>query len=126
MSAITDSKPITLFQAVQVLMTKSGPAELGIWMGETEEDAGSIVHHGLGRHIRNAWGLWDESSDLAKHMSACGFHHGDDRSSAILTCLHRELNKKPWRLEELVEKFKTYWRKHLNPGDFEKMYGSES
>ena len=43
------------------------------------------IHHSLGRHIRNAWGLWTDSP-LAQHLkSEHGVEHPDDMSGHILT-----------------------------------------
>lgn len=53
---------------------------------KTTEDVHHILigaHHGLGRHLRNTWGLWTDS-DLAKDMRKRGIDHPDDMSHAIM------------------------------------------
>lgn len=50
------------------------------------EDPGKAVvrmHHSLGRHIRNEWGLW-QGSALAQFMRARGTSHPDDMSHEII------------------------------------------
>lgn len=42
------------------------------------------VHHSLGRWIRNAWGLWENNSELKNNMVKLGFIHPDDISNFII------------------------------------------
>lgn len=47
-------------------------------------DACIDLHHSLGRHLRNEWGLWQES-DLYHHLKVQhGIDHPDDMSHFIL------------------------------------------
>ena len=42
------------------------------------------LHHSLGRHLRNEWGLWDDS-ELFQHIKAkYRLDHPDDMSHLIL------------------------------------------
>lgn len=66
-------------------------AVLDVLLGDEREallrEEGTVVrvHHGLGRHIRNEWGLWS-GSVLAKHLrEKHGLDHPDDMSHFILT-----------------------------------------
>ena len=50
---------------------------------EDPERAVLALHHSLGRHLRNTWGLWQDSA-LTKFMRAKGIEHADDMSHEIL------------------------------------------
>ena len=43
-----------------------------------------LVHHSLGRWIRNNWGLWEDKSELKLNMIKLGFIHPDDMSNYII------------------------------------------
>ena len=73
-----------------------------------------MMHHGLGRWIRNNWGLWEKESPLYQHMLALGFCHPDDMSQAIIVEYWCRLNNQPSQLQndikiskEWAEKSKT-------------------
>lgn len=68
-------------------------------------------HHGLGRWIRNNWGLWDTKSDLYKHLNKLGLKHPDDMSSTILKTFWRHKHGEPLNVEKEVEYYKAYWEK---------------
>jgi hypothetical protein len=74
------------------------------------EDGLAKYHIGLGRWIRNNWGLWS-GSRLSKYFNKLGIHHPDDMSSIILESYWRNLNGKPLHLEEQVKYYKKYWDK---------------
>ena len=42
-----------------------------------------VVHHKLGRYIRNNWGLWKES-ELKQNIQKLGYEHPDDMSNYII------------------------------------------
>ena len=67
-------------------------------------------HHGLGRYLRNKWGLWGESR-FAKWFNIQGIKHADDMSSIILNSFWRYLNSKPVKLDEQVKFYQDYWEK---------------
>lgn len=48
------------------------------------ENGALLVHHTLGRWIRNNWGLWDEHSELKLNMAKLGNIHPDDMSNFII------------------------------------------
>jgi hypothetical protein len=51
---------------------------------EDPDKAAISLHHSLGRHLRNTWGLWGDSP-LKKHIrERFGFIHPDDMSGFIL------------------------------------------
>jgi len=52
---------------------------------EDPHKAAVSLHHSLGRHIRNEWGLWGDGSELKRHIrQKHGFIHPDDMSGLIL------------------------------------------
>lgn len=62
-----------------------------------EDIATSRLHYGLGRWIRNNWGLWG-SGKLKNELIDSGFVHPDDMSSILLKAYHRKLNDEPLNL----------------------------
>lgn len=65
-------------------------------------------HFGLGRGIRNSWGLWG-GSPLSKHMQELGFTHADDMSGVILETFWSKRHGKPYRLKERAAYYAAYW-----------------
>jgi len=52
---------------------------------EDPESAAVSLHHSLGRHLRNKWGLWGEGSPLKRCLREDhGITHPDDMSGFIL------------------------------------------
>lgn len=54
---------------------------------ETAEEVEKLIisaHHGLGRHLRNTWGLWSDNDELKGELRAVGISHPDDMSHFIL------------------------------------------
>ncbi len=84
---------------------------------------GSVAFHsGLGRQIRNAWGLWS-GSPLKLHFKAVwGIGHADDMSSMILDGLEHRINGTVFDAAASAEKFKRYWlRQFINPLNMERI-----
>ena len=75
-----------------------------------EDIATSRLHHGVGRWIRNNWGLWG-SGQLKTELIDSGFVHPDDMSSVLLKAYHRKLNGKPLNLKEDAKAYQAYWNK---------------
>ena len=73
-------------------------------------------HMGLGRWMRNNWGLWD-GSRLAKYFNGLGIYHPDDMSGIILDTFWCHLNLKPLRLEERITYCQAYWKEYEEPKD---------
>ncbi len=86
------------------------PEDLEIVKNRTESNIGTM-HHGLGRWLRNNWGLWAESS-LAKWFNEKGIHHADDMSGIILTSFWRDINSEPIELEEQIKFYQDFWDKN--------------
>lgn len=79
----------------------------------TEDAFVAATHHGLGKNLRNLWGLW-ETSELVQYFHAMGIHHPDDMSGIILRSYHRRLMDKPLDLERQVQFYKDFWGKVKN------------
>lgn len=54
------------------------------------------LHHTLGRHLRNEWGLWQDSP-LARYFKQQGIEHPDDMSHAILMYYSRSWIPTRWQ-----------------------------
>ncbi len=67
-------------------------------------------HHGLGRFIRNEWGLW-RGGPLKTHLSDLGFIHPDDMSQTIIEAYRAHLRKESFDLESKIKEYKAYWDK---------------
>lgn len=68
------------------------------------------LHFGLGRQIRNEWGMWNPDSDLYKWFAAKGIFHADDMSGIIFTSFERRLRNEPIDLDGQIEFYKNYWK----------------
>ena len=54
---------------------------------ETAEEVRKLIgaaHHGLGQHLRNEWGLWQDSELAQDLKNNHGIDHPDDMSGFIL------------------------------------------
>ena len=104
--------PNNLDECFEVLKSVGGPDDeegLQKFRKMDEDEAVAVVHHGMGRWVRNNWGLWEKEGALYKQMVELGLHHADDMSGLILTSLHRHLNGKPLEIEAQVKYYKDYW-----------------
>ncbi len=75
-----------------------------------EECVSAKLHHTLGRHLRNEWGLWS-GSKLQKWFKSKGVWHADDMSGIIITSYWRQHHGLPLRLPEQIKKYQDYWAK---------------
>jgi len=66
---------------------------------ENADDAAVHLHHSLGRHLRNEWGLWTDSP-IAQYLKALGVDHPDDMSHHILVAYCRENVRSRFEREE--------------------------
>jgi hypothetical protein len=101
--------PTTIDEAVQALMDKLSLEDKAA-ITRMSEDETSDLHHGLGRWIRNNWGLW-QGGPLKDHMMSLGFTHPDDMSGSIIREFWARLNKLPSKIAEDVEYYKEFWAK---------------
>lgn len=47
------------------------------------------LHHSLGRHLRNEFGLWTKDTPLYEECKSLGLEHADDMSHRIILELHK-------------------------------------
>lgn len=88
------------------------------WFKASQEDeAVSGFHSGLGRILRNEWGLWSKDSELYTVLNDMGLWHADDMYGLIMTSYYRKLHGKELNLKEQIQQFINYWK------DYEKMNG---
>ncbi|MEQ9229543.1 MAG: DUF6794 domain-containing protein [Cyclobacteriaceae bacterium] len=66
-----------------------------------EQEFATAQHFGLGMHIRNYWGLWQQK-ELYFFFDSLGIPHPDEMSGIILTAYHRHLTGRDINLNELV------------------------
>lgn len=82
--------------------------------GMPEDEFSAVIHHGLGRWIRNNWGLWTDSRLFDYFKDKYGITHADDMSGIIFASFHRHLNGKDLDIEGQVEIYKKHWEKMEN------------
>lgn len=101
--------PTTIDEAIVALMEKLSIEDQVAITHMTEDEVGGM-HHGLGRWIRNNWGLW-QGGPLLDHMKSLGFIHADDMSSSILREFWARMNHLPSKMAEEIESYKEFWKK---------------
>ena len=104
--------PVDLDDALRILYDQL-ESELEAIYKLSEDQFLGQAHHGLGRFLRNEWGLWG-GSDIQKWFKERGIHHADDMSSIILTSFHRKLFNKDIDLDGQIKHYIKYWNIH-NP-----------
>lgn len=98
--------PKTLWEALEYIMEDLSPVSLNIIRHSDTE----ILHHNIGRDMRNEWGLWS-GGELAKWFNAeLGIYHPDDMSGIILESLKRTVRQEDLKLDEQVKFYKDYWK----------------
>ncbi len=105
-------KPNTLeetYTALGIVMTNDDEYEK---FKKCSKDDLSDYHHGLGRWIRNIFGLWAKDP-LYDEMVRLGFTHPDDMSSIIIESFHAKINNYDYSLEKEAEYYVEYWAKAL-------------
>lgn len=71
----------------------------------------TTIHDNIGRSIRNAWGLWEEESQLRNYFKEnYGIDHADDISGVISMCTWQELNNKEMTPKIFADSCIEYWR----------------
>ena len=104
------SPPDTLEEAIQrVTALIKADADESLWQ-ETEESFLSTLHHALGQHIRNYWGLWSQDSGLYKELSGrFMLSHADDLSGLVLTAVYRRYHDLSLNLEKEAARYHKHW-----------------
>ncbi|MEX0997708.1 MAG: DUF6794 domain-containing protein [Flavobacteriaceae bacterium] len=74
----------------------------------SEDEFLTKSHFGLGKNLRNYWGLW-AGSRFAVYFNNLGISHPDDMSGIILTSYHRVLNNQEINLNQQIIKIQKYW-----------------
>lgn len=91
-----------------------------------EEAAAKKIFFSLGRWMTHNWGLY-EGSRLSKYMQDMGVHHPDDMVRFFIIAYHRNLNRKPLEIKELLqqiqEKEKLEKQKRIESGTI--IYGEK-
>jgi len=101
--------PETLEECFTALSQLLNEGEVDRLMMSKEDDL-VMYHHGLGRFIRNEWGLWSDGP-LNDHFKSLGFIHPDDMSSTIIEAYRAHLRKESFDINAKIEFYKKYWEK---------------
>ena len=98
--------PETLYECF-IVLDDMEISDINEWLKYKEDKALGISHNGIGRWIRNNWGLWSDCK-LKKWFENNEVKHPDDMSSIILTAYHRIKNNKELKLESLFDYYIEY------------------
>lgn len=85
-----------------------------------KENGSAQFHHGLGRHLRNEWKLWQKNTILNKWFwDTHKIWHADDISSIILDYLAEILNGRYLNVDEEVKRYHNHWLEvsKIKPGE---------
>lgn len=104
------SPPRTLEESLAYLDEILNPFQKRYLMCLDERDLASETHLGLGRWIRNSWGLSDEGSQLAADLHSRGVIHVDDMTSIIIFAYHRQLTGEGESIDDVIARRQEYWR----------------
>ncbi len=107
-----DSVPSSVSEALQMFL-KSLDDEEKKALKEIEEDQISLFHFTWGQDMRNDWSMFEKDTLLVNSFKSIGITHPDDMSGIILRSAHRQLNKKPIKLNEQVKQYQEYWVKEV-------------
>jgi len=99
--------PNTFKECTQALNEKLSP-QSQIELMQLSKNELVLTHHGLGRWIRNNWGLWTEGP-LYHDMKSMGFRHPDDMSGTIIKEYWLYLNKQPSEIEQDLTRYNQHW-----------------
>ena len=104
--------PSTIDECITTLNEKL-PFVDRVYIMNLPKDDLVLLHHGLGRWIRNNWRLWEppeKPSPLRDYMSSLGFQHPDDMSQAIIVEYWSRLNNQPSQWQEDIAHSIEYWK----------------
>lgn len=79
------SYPATLDEAVEAVhkLLSEEDRNFVLKSPESADEVAVKLHHSLGRHLRNTFGLW-QGSPLFQHLKGLGVDHPDDMSHHII------------------------------------------
>jgi hypothetical protein len=114
------AKPTTIDECMIAFNEILSPEDQIEILKMEEEDLVSL-HHGLGRWIRNNWGLWDEidtssSNTLLRHMTGMGFQHPDDMSQTLIEEYWARMLNKPSKIQEKIAHYTEFWNQQKKQG----------
>jgi hypothetical protein len=75
----------------------------------SEEKFNDVLHHSLGRFLRNNLKLWDENSKLHKWFNMYSIYHPDDMSAIIMTTYYRRAHNLPEDFRGQCRKYIDFW-----------------
>jgi len=61
------------------------------------------LHSGLGRWLRNRWGLWDATLPLSKYFKEQGLLHPDDMSDLIISAFFAKVRNQEFSIQGYIE-----------------------
>jgi hypothetical protein len=103
-----DVVPVSVSESLQMFLEALTEEEKKA-LKEIGEDDIALFHFTWGQDIRNEWSMWEKDTPLVNSFKTLGITHADDMSGIILKSAHRQLNKKPIKLNEQVKQFQNYW-----------------
>lgn len=108
--------PETINRAVEkileiVLAASDGE---GLIKGDLGNFSGT-VHHGLGRHIRNEWGLWSADTQIFRLVcQATNLSHADDLSDILICAAWHKYHNKQFDFDVASIRYHEHWVKMAN------------
>jgi hypothetical protein len=117
--------PETVAEAVDTIV-ESLSEEVKEKIRELESDNFvNIVHHSMGRGIRNDLGLWQNDSPIKLDaVNTYGIAHADDISGLVLSWAAARIKGKHFDPQEHAQKYRDFWQKQgqdpLEAGGFKK------
>lgn len=104
--------PTNLEECIPFLKKAMKINDLNYFVNLKRDDL-SLLHHTLGRWVRNNWKLW-EKGPLVKYFNDMGVTHPDDMSSIVLEYVWCSLRKETFDLNSEIEKFQNHWKQMEN------------
>lgn len=119
---LEEHQPRTLKEAVNAIYYSLQDNEVE-FIKKHKFQATALIHHGLGRELRNKWGLWDKDSILYKFfVIEFGIGHADDMSGLILDSVVATVLNEEFDPVEKAEYYRNYWiEQKINPITLESM-----
>ena len=113
MTDLKDTCPGNLIEVLEVIK-KNAPKE--VVEDFTRANESGLYHFGMGRYMRNSWGLWVDKDKPAPNALVAyfwkhGVYHADDMTSIIFLSLHKWLNNKPIDLRSQLVTYINHWKK---------------
>ena len=97
--------PKDLTECFIELNKKIDDADKAKFKSRSEEEVAKKLHFSLGRWMIHNWSFY-EGSRLSVFLKNLGISYPDDMARFIIITYHRNLNKKPLKVKEMVEFYK--------------------